>query len=266
MTERAGVVLVDRPCAHVARVLINRPDKRNAIDLDVRESMMAAIANLVADNTTRAIVFGGVEGNFSAGGDLASMAGLDATQARARMQHIHRLCKQIAAIPLPVVTAIEGVGAGAAVGLALLGDHIVVGQGTRILFPFLRIGLTPDWGQLLTLPARIGVAQARKVLTGGAVLSGADALQIGLADEMEGDKDVMAAALRKAEQLAALPSSAFMRTKARLGISADALRRELEREEHDQVECLRSDEFAEGFAAFRDKRAPDFVALAGRPR
>ncbi|VTU45563.1 2,3-dehydroadipyl-CoA hydratase (plasmid) [Variovorax sp. SRS16] len=261
MSREEGVVVVDRPVPLVARLRINRPDKRNAIDLEVRQALMDAIDRLLGDRSVRALVFGGVGGMFSAGGDLASMAGLDADGARARMQHIHRLCRQIAAIPLPVVCAVEGVGAGAAVGLALLGDCIVVGEGTKILFPFLKIGLTPDWGQLLTLPARIGPAQARRVLSAGIPVSGAEAQRIGLADALTPDDDVMAAALRKAQELAALPSLAFERTKVRLGLSATLLAQELEREEADQVICLQSAEFAEGFAAFKDKRAPDFVNL-----
>lgn len=264
MTQSGGVVVVDHPAAHIARVQINRPDKRNAIDLDVRQSMMAAIEELLDDRTVRAIVFGGVGGVFSAGGDLDSMVGLDAEGARARMQHIHRLCKQIAAIPLPVVTAVEGIGAGAAVGLALLGDRIVVGDGTRILFPFLKIGLVPDWGQLLTLPARVGLLQARRILTAGVPVGGAEALRIGLADEMVPDAEVMAVALRKAGELAALPGPAFARTKARLAISQAALAAELAREEADQVICLQSAEFAEGFSAFKDKRTPNFIELPDR--
>lgn len=253
-----AVVLVDRPALHVARVQINRPDKRNAIDLEVRELMMVALHALVADADVRAIVFGGVGGVFSAGGDLASMAGLDADGARERMQHIHTLCAQIAALPVPVVSAIEGVGAGAAVGLALLGDYIVVGEGAKILFPFLKIGLTPDWGQLLTLPRRIGIEPARRILTAGVPVLGPEALRIGLADEMATDAEAMNAAVRKASELAALPASAFARAKQRLNNPSVSLQEELQRELVHQVNCLKSAEFAEGFGAFKEKRPPEF--------
>ncbi|CAN0504606.1 unnamed protein product, partial [Phaeothamnion confervicola] len=132
----ARVVLVDRPAPHVARLLINRPDKRNAIDYDVRQQLTDALGTLLGDATVRAIVFGGAQGVFSAGGDVPSMVGLSEAQARERMQHIHVLCRLIAGAGVPVVSAIEGIGAGAAVGLALMGDRIVVGEGTKILFPF----------------------------------------------------------------------------------------------------------------------------------
>lgn len=130
------VVLMDRPAPHVARLLINRPDKRNAIDFQVREQLTQALLGLLGDRSTRAVVLGGVGGVFSAGGDVPSMRGLTEAQARERMQHIHVLCRLVASARFPVVSAMEGIAAGAVVGLALLGDCIVGGPGTRVMFPF----------------------------------------------------------------------------------------------------------------------------------
>ncbi len=259
------VVLLDRPAPHVARLLINRPDKRNAIDHAVRQALTDAIRELRADASARALVFGGAEGMFSAGGDLPSMQGLDEAGARARMQHIAVLCRGVADLRLPVVSAVEGIGAGAAVGLALLGDEIIVGPGTKILFPFLKIGLVPDWGQLLTLPRRVGVAQARRILTAGVPVSGEEAHRIGLADELVPDAQVMATAVQRAQALAALPMGAFARMKDRLVRVSPSLDAELQREEDDQAHCLRAEEFVEGYGAFAEKRAPDFLSIARKP-
>lgn len=73
------VVLIDRPARHVARLLINRPDKRNAIDHEVRQGLMEGLTQLLGDTSTRTLLFGGVGGVFSAGGDLPSMRGLNET-------------------------------------------------------------------------------------------------------------------------------------------------------------------------------------------
>ncbi len=259
-----AVVVVDRPAKHVARLLINRPDKRNAIDHDVRQGLMDGLSQVLGDRSTRALLFGGVGGLFSAGGDLPSMLGLNEAQARERMQHIHRLCRMVANAPVPVVSAIEGVGAGGAVGLALLGDHIVVGEGTKILFPFLKLGLTPDWGQLLTLPRRVGASAARRLLMSNNALRGPEALHLGLADALAPDADVMTCAIEAAKVLAELPLEAFSRTKERLNGGPHLLEDALKREENDQAVCLLGAEFAVGYAAFRRKRAPDFTALARR--
>lgn len=257
------VVLVDRPAPHVARLLINRPDKRNAIDHDVRQQLTEALGMLLEDASVRAIVFGGTQGVFSAGGDVPSMVGLSEAQARERMQHIHVLCRLTAGAGVPVVSAIEGIGAGAAVGLALMGDRIVVGEGTVVLFPFLKLGLAPDWGQLLTLPRRVGLSVARRIFCEGVPVSGAEARRIGLADTLVSDAQVMATAVAQADELASLPREAFARMKARLNHPSTSLVEEMTREENDQVICLLGDDFVEGHDAYVNKRAADFVARLG---
>ena len=265
----APVVLLDWPLPRVARLRINRPDKRNAIDHAVRQQLgeaVDAVTQLAAQGEARALVFGGVGGVFSAGGDLPTMVGLDEAGARARMRHVAALCRRVAGLRIPVLSAVEGFGAGAAVGLALLGDRIVVGEGTRILFPFLRLGLVPDWGQLATLPRRIGLAAARRMLCSEQPVGGAEALRIGLADTLVADAEVMPEALRQAQALAALPADAYARMKARLQVPSASLDEELQREEDDQAACLRSDDFREGYDAFAHKRAPDFVARPGASR
>jgi 2-(1,2-epoxy-1,2-dihydrophenyl)acetyl-CoA isomerase len=257
------VVILDRPAPHVARLLINRPDKRNAIDYDVRQALTEGLATTLADKDIRALVFGGVAGVFSAGGDVPSMLGLSEAEARARMQHIHVLCRLVAGARVPVVSAVEGIGAGAAIGLALLGDEIVVGEGAKILFPFLKLGLVPDWGQLLTLPRRVGLPTARRILMAGVAVAGPEALRIGLADTLVADADVMDAAVKKATTLAQLPLDAFARMKDRLNNVSGSLAEELAREEADQAVCLLGEEFVEGYDAFKNKRAADFITPSG---
>lgn len=254
-----SVVLLDRPAPFVARLRINRPAKRNAIDHDVRQGFIDALEQLHADPGVRALVLGGVEGVFSAGGDVPSMVGLSEAQARERMRHIHVLCRLLAGSRLPVVSAVEGIAAGAAVGMALLGDHIIVGPGTRILFPFLRLGLAPDWGQLLTLPRRVGIGTARRILSSGEAVKGEEALGIGLADALVPDAQVMDAAIERAGALARLPAQAFARMKQRLSQPSGTLAEELAREEADQAVCLLGHDFQEGYAAFNARREPDFT-------
>lgn len=252
---------IDRPAPRVLRVLINRPAKRNAVDYDTRQALIDAFGAARDDADCGAIVFGGVERVFSAGGDLPSMVGISEQAARERMRHGHQLCRLIAESRVPVVSAAEGFSAGAVVGLALLGDHIVVGKDTRFLFPFLKIGLVPDWGLLHTLPARVGVATARRLFASGQPLSGEEALRIGLADQDVGDADVMTAAIEHATKLASVSPRAYARMRARLLQPAASLADALSREESDQAEMLTGPDFREGYAAFAEKRAPDFLNL-----
>jgi enoyl-CoA hydratase/carnithine racemase len=256
-------VLLDRPAPHVARLRVNRPQLRNAIDLSVRQGLIDHIAALRADASVRALVLGGVGGQFSAGGDIPSMLGLDAAQARARLNHVQQVCLAVADLRFPVVSAMEGATAGAAVGLSLLGDRIVIGRGARVVFPFLKLGLVPDWGQLLTLPRRVGLGVARRLLCGGAPVGGEEALRLGLADELCEDAEVMDRAVALAGELALLPADAFARMKQRLQHPSATLAEELQRDEDDQAVCLLGAEFREGYAAFREKRPADFIQMPG---
>lgn len=252
-------VLVDRPDADLLRLRIDRPDKRNAIDHAVREGLVEALRAARLDGRTRAVIIGGVGGAFSAGGDIGSMAELTQAQARERMRHIHRLCRELVETPLPVVAATEGYCAGAGVGLALLCDVVVAGSATQFLFPFFRLGLLPDWGLLRTLPARVGPASARRLLLGAAV-TGTEAARLGLADEDVGEADVMDAAIERSRVLARLPQAAFAAMKARFNRPSSDFEEEFRREENEQTRLLTGSDFREGFAAFVEKRVPDFKA------
>ncbi len=256
-------LILDRPAGGVLRLLINRPDKRNAIDFDVRQQLIEAFEWLTAQAEVRALVIGGVGGHLSAGGDLPSMVGLAEVDARARMRHIAALCRRVYGCSLPIVTAMEGFSAGACVGLALLGDHIVVGENTKILFPFMKLGLIPDWGLLHTLPRRVGLPAARRLLLSTEAVSGVDAGRIELADELVADADVMAAAVRRAAQFSALPRAAFARMKHRLAFPSTTLDEDLPREEDDQSALLLGADFREGYAAFLEKRSADFGEQSG---
>lgn len=256
----SNLLQIDRPSPRVLRVLINRPDKRNAIDNNTRQALIDAFIAARDDADCGAIVFGGVDHVFSAGGDLPSMVGLSETQARERMRHGHRLCQLFASSRVPIVIAAEGFCAGAVVGLALLSDHIVVGRDTRILFPFLKIGLIPDWGLPHTLPARVGVATARRLFSSGQPVTGEEALHIGLADTDAGETDVMAAAIEQAGRLARLSPQAYARMRERLLHPASTLAEALHREEDDQASLLTGPDFREGYAAFVEKRAADFIS------
>lgn len=256
-----SLVLFDEPAPGVARLRLNRPEKRNAVDHAMREALIEALNGISENGRHRALVFGGVGGVFSAGGDVPTMIGLNAEQAQERLRHGHRLARRFATLPLPVVTAIEGIGAGACLGLACLADHLVVGRNAKLLFPFLKLGLIPDWGTLHSLPARVGLARARRLLMEAATLDGAEAAAIGLADEAVDDDAVSATAVERAIRYARLPPRAFARMKTLLRESGTTLETLLPAEAQAQVACLLDAEFAEGHAAMMERRAPDFSKL-----
>jgi 2-(1,2-epoxy-1,2-dihydrophenyl)acetyl-CoA isomerase len=128
------------------------------------------------------------------------------------------------------------------------------------MVPFLKLGLVPDWGMMRSLPLRVGLAQARRLIFDTATVSGQEAHAIGLIDRFVPDGSVMDAAVNYASQLAQLPTGAVGRLKARLRCQP-GFEQDLAAEEADQVSGLTGREFSEGFAAYMEKRKPDFSKL-----
>jgi 2-(1,2-epoxy-1,2-dihydrophenyl)acetyl-CoA isomerase len=251
-------VLIDQPGPHIRRLLINRPEARNAINQEVRDALFAALSDAREDKDVRALLLGGAGGVFSAGGDLPSLVGISEPAALARMQEGHRIVSLLWTYPKPVVAAVERVAAGAGAGVALLADRVVMGRQANLLFPFLRLGLIPDWGLMQTVANRAGRRQAMRMFMDNAAITGAEAVVIGLADQVADDAEVMAQALAAAASLAELPMGAFARLKASLRDADQPDPLNLAYEAMAQAACLTGPEFVEGYAAFRDKRKPDF--------
>lgn len=251
-------VTVDTVAEGVVRIGLDRPDKRNALNPDLRGALTAAVGDTLADASARAMVIAGNGGHFCAGGDIDSMEGLTPQSGRTRMKSNHVLVRMIAESEKPVVAAVEGYAVGAGAGIAMLADTVVLAEGGSIGFPFFRVGLVPDYGLLFTLPRRVGAARARQLLLYARMLKGADAFAAGLADDLVADGEAEGRAVERASELAAMPPHAFATAKRQLALWPTGLDAALEAEAVAQSACFTSSEFAEGRAAFQEKRAPDF--------
>jgi 2-(1,2-epoxy-1,2-dihydrophenyl)acetyl-CoA isomerase len=252
MTD-SPVVVVETNCPGVSRITLNRPEKRNALDIPTREALYEAIEAALASSEVRAIVLTGAGGCFCAGGDILSMAEQTAVTARARMKWGHRFVKMLALSDKPIVAAVEGHAAGAGASLALLCDVIVAGESAKFSFPFVRLGLIPDWGLLQTLPGRVGIGTARRLLMTNATVAATEGERLRLIDYLVPDLDVQTRALSVAVDFANGPSSAIAMVKQGLamsgsGASLDAV---LEYEAIAQSACFIGPEFAERLRVFR---------------
>ena len=258
MSADKPVLTIDRPEEGIARIGLNRPEKRNALDPELRLALIAGIESVLEDSSVRAVILAGNGGHFCAGGDIASMEGLDAAAGRARMKSNHRMVRLIAEAEKPVLAAVEGYAVGAGAGIALLADTVVIAETGAIGFPFFRVGLIPDYAILHTLPRRVGAARARQILLYARMMRGADAVEAGLADELAPEGGAEAVALERARELAAMPALAFALAKRQIGLAPVSLEAALEMEALGQASNFTTADFAEGRAAFREKRAPDF--------
>jgi enoyl-CoA hydratase/carnithine racemase len=258
-----ALVLVD-DTASVRTITLNRPAKRNAIDLELRVALADAIEAADAEEAVRAIVITGAGPAFCSGGDISTMRRMPAEQAMERAQLAQRVIRAIWSTPKPVLAAVEGAAYGAGVALAAACDRVIAARDVRFATTFTNVGLAGDMGVFVSLPARVGIARARQMLMLATTISAPEALAAGLIDTLVDPDEALAAAQRDAAWLAEGPPAALGVIKTLLS-EAHTLKPfdALEREVAKQATLFDTDDFAEGVAAFHEKRRPVFGSRKG---
>lgn len=253
-----SLVNVERHARGVVRLVMVHEDARNAMGEALRGALLEVLSALMHDASSRVLIIASGLKDFSVGGDLSRMDTLsDPKAGRERMHSAHRLARLLLASDKPMIAEVGGYAMGAGAGLALMCDTVVMGESAALGFPFPKVGLAPDFAIAYTLSRRIGVARARQALLYARTYRGADALAIGLADDVVADDRIAGKAMERAMELAVLPSHALALTK-RMMEQAGSPQSVLEFEVMAQPLCFASDDFREGVAAFREKRKPEF--------
>ena len=242
----------------VLTLTLNRPDKRNAIDPELRDALAEAIDGAATDAAVRGLVVTGAGGAFCAGGDLARFDELHDAMAYRHVSHrLTDLFESLERLEKPVVAAIDGVVTGAGLALALACDWRVGSPSARILFREGRVGLVPAHGGLTRLVKQLGLARAKEVLLGGDDLDAETARAAGLLSELADDP--LAQARARVERMLARAPLAFGAAKRLLQLAADTDQRSATLAESlAQTALLGSDDHREGLAAARERREPDF--------
>jgi 2-(1,2-epoxy-1,2-dihydrophenyl)acetyl-CoA isomerase len=243
-------------------ITLNRPERRNAIDLVLRVDLAEAVEAAMADAGVRVLVITGAGATFCSGGDISTMQRQPAERTRPRVEAVQRVVRAIWAGPKPVVAAVEGAAFGAGLALALACDRVVAASDAILSASFARVGLAGDMGIFASLPARLGTARAKQLLMFATRVSGTDALAMGLVDAVADPGGVLDAALADARALAAGPPNALAQIKAVLGdLPRDPLQ-VLDLEVEVAATLFESDDLAEGAASFREHRPPNFAGIA----
>ncbi|GAB3075164.1 enoyl-CoA hydratase/isomerase family protein [Nocardioides zeae] len=260
-TTSAAPVLVSDvgESGDVRLLLLHRPATRNAIDLPLRVALAEQLELADATASVRVVVIAGADGVFCSGGDISTMqrASRDATVPRA--QAAQRVVRAIWSTPKPVLAAVEGPAYGAGTALAAACDRVVAARDARFATTFTSVGLAGDMGIFASLPARVGVARARQMLLLPTPLDGAEAHAAGLVDRVVDPGEAVASAIADADRLAQGPPEALGVIKAMFARPRDPAR-VLDLEVEHQARLWDTDDFAEGVAAFREKRRPRFGA------
>lgn len=254
----AQSVLLRREGA-VAIVTLNEPASLNALSAGIKAGVEAHIPELVADPSVRAIVITGTGRAFCAGGDIRAFDQRDTTAMRQRMQRTYRWLIPLMTADKPIVTAVNGIAAGAGFSLALAGDVICASTDARFKPGFAGIGAAPDLALAYALPRAVGMVRAKDILLFNREVPAEQAHAIGMVAHLAAPDTLMDTALSLATQLAAGPTMAFGLTKQLLQRAFELpLEGFLELEAMAQTTAFGSADFAEGVAAFRGKRKPAF--------
>jgi 2-(1,2-epoxy-1,2-dihydrophenyl)acetyl-CoA isomerase len=243
----------------VGTITLNRPDSLNALNAVMRGELLAAFKALGRDDAVRAVIVTGEGRGFCSGADLRGGEG-ERHFRRVLEREYNPLIRAIRDLPKPVIAAVNGVAAGAGVSLAFACDLVYVAEEARFIQAFVRIGLVPDSGSTRTLVRSLGRHRAAQLIFTGEPLSPADALAGGLANAVVPAGELMVTAREAAARLAQSPTRAIAYAKRLINAAEDAdLDGSLSLEAALQELAGRTEDHAEGLAAFNDKREPRFL-------
>lgn len=258
MPEPQEPTLLTDADAGVLTLTLNRPAALNALDRELRAALTSSLKAAVRDDAVRAILITGAGRGFCSGADLRGGSAERDFRAVLRAEY-NPLITAIRSLPKPVVAAVNGVAAGAGFSLAMAADLVVAAEGARFVPAFARIGLVPDSGLTRTLVRGVGRHRAFEILMGERQVTAHEAHSLGLVAAVVPGETLLTAAGDLARRLAQGPTAGIGLTKRLIEIAEDASGSEsLEAEASLQALAGRTEDHAEGVAAFTEKRDPSF--------
>jgi len=247
----------------VATIEIARPEKKNALTIAMYQAMADALAAAKADAAVRAVLITGQPGIFTSGNDLEDFMKRSAgsgSGSESSESPVFGFMRALLDCDKPVVAAVTGAAIGIGTTMLLHCDLVYVADDARLAMPFVGLGLVPEFASSLLLPQRIGQARAAEKLLLGDPFTGAQAVDLGIANAVLPAGEVANHARRIAERFNALPPGAVRAAKRLLrGPQREAVLQTIRTEGEVFAQALRSPEAREAFQAFFEKRKPDFT-------
>ena len=250
-------LLVEHPSDDVVVFRINRPQVRNALNLEVRARLADEIMRWGANSGVRCVIVTGSEAVFAAGADIGEMA--EAGPVEVMSRNVQKYWRAIMDCPKPVIAAIEGFALGGGFELALCADIIVAGEGAKLGLPEVKVGILPGGGGTQKLARLIGRHRAMLLMMTGRMFGAAEAFSMGVVSEVAPAGQALARAIEIAREIAAMPPISVMQIKeiVNAGLNAPLETALMLERKAFQLQFATSDQ-KEGMRAFMEKRKPKF--------
>jgi len=253
----APVVVTERPAEGVGLIRINRPEARNALNLEVRRLIGQHLTEMADDDSVRCIVLTGNEKSFAAGADIKEMA--DASTIDMLLRGTQKMWRTIYGCPKPVIAAVNGFALGGGCELAMTCDIIIAGESAKFGQPEVKIGIIPGGGGTQRFPRTVGKYKAMRYVLTGDLFGAKEAFDMNLISEIVPDAEVEKRAVAMAAQIAELAPLAIQQTKESVLRGMDSsLETGLTLETRTLQMLFASKDQKEGMAAFIEKRKPKF--------
>jgi 2-(1,2-epoxy-1,2-dihydrophenyl)acetyl-CoA isomerase len=267
MSTAGAPLAVVEHAGSVATITLNRPKALNALDRELAMALRDAVLAAEAAVEVRCLVIRGGE-HFMAGGDLRWFAReIDGRSAEERKRmflqfiaEVHQIIAALRRMPKPVLASVRGAAAGFGLSLALACDLVLASDDAYFTLAYSLIGASPDGGSTFALPRVVGARKAMEISLLGERFDAAAAERLGIVNRVVPPAALEAETAKLAQRLAAGPARAYARTKALLNRAPGAtLEDQLEREAEAFAQCAAEPDFAEGLAAFLEKRKARFA-------
>jgi enoyl-CoA hydratase/carnithine racemase len=268
------IVILDVDCDNgIATITLNRPDRLNSLSHDLLQSLSTVISDVATDDSVRAVIITGSGRAFCAGADTDEMTGGTgdgphkpgpggAEALRRGFDLAHKVILGIYEMEKPVIAAINGTAVGAGFDLACACDIRIASDTARFMAAYIHVGLFPGYGGTWLYPRLLGPAKAAELMYTGNFLEIDEAKSLGFVNEIVSDEELLATATKMARRIAAGPPVAIRLAKMmmRRGMTMD-LETSLEMSAAVEAITLSSEDHAEGMAALRQKRRPEFKGI-----
>jgi enoyl-CoA hydratase/carnithine racemase len=251
ITERLGDVL---------RVELNRPAKKNAMTSSMYVTLAGILNDAAKDERTRVVIWHGAGESFCAGNDLEDFLKNPPGPGESPQA---QLMNAFVDLDKPLVAAVQGAAIGGGTTMLTHCDFVYAGESAKFQMPFVNLALVPEFGSSFSVPVRVGHLRAAELILLGMPFDARRAAELGLVTEVVPDQNLLATATETARKLAARPASALQAGKRLMkGPFREQVKAAIRAENVEFSAQVRSEDAKEAFAAFLEKRKPDFTKTA----